>query len=69
MQNTAIVVCEYTEEQGAGWAVEQYGPQTVEINGAHYNERTTLSRWTNRDRAVTEGRTVAEQLGATLAIY
>jgi hypothetical protein len=60
--NIAVVVSEYTQAQGSGFAVEQYGPDT----GADgLNVRRTLSRWTTRERAIAEGRAEAESLNAT----
>ena len=64
-QNVTIVVSQYTPGQGEGWTVERCGPEFV----AGYNEQRTLSRWTTRERAIAEGRKVADELGAPLAIY
>ena len=63
--NTTVVVSEYTEIQGGGWAVDQYGPRVI----CGYNERITQSRWASRERAIEEGRKLAEQLDAPLYIY
>jgi hypothetical protein len=59
-ERMVVTVGANTRPQGSGWTVETYTPQGI---------RTTESRWTTRERAIIEGRKLAEQIKATLAIY